>query len=246
MDNNKYFGVVRQFVAKDVYHDTISPPSDFQISANGFTTTMVDMDQGSVDSNTNLIVTDVGLFCNFADGFVRKTPCERVYVQFNIKAFAEDSALTGLITIAACDKTVTGAGTSFDTELADNDYFAQGRYVYKVDGNPGAANSMEMHWWPVRNAAGVAAVKLTEVGSLAVFVDPIEITELNCMVPVNNYALPSLFSSVAANRLVLEATVVNPSTLTYLTKSVCTDFADDTAFFDVVANVLYTNRDTTP
>lgn len=241
--NNEYFGVSRQFIAKDVYNGIISPPSDFTIGAGGFTTTIIDIDQGSLDPDSNIIISRVGLFSNFADGLVKKTACDRLLCAMVARSFSDDSALSGAMTITACSKTVTGDGAAlFDTELSDGDYFAAEDYVYKVNGAPAGPATMTMHWWSPRSYSGVAATKLAQIGTQAY--RNVEITELNMFVPVNEFLMPATtgFSSAAASRMVLEVGFLNNTALDYLTKSVSTAYDQDTCHFDLIAELLYTKR----
>lgn len=246
--SNEYFGVSRQFIAKDVHNGAISPPSDFTIpipAAGGFATTIVDIDQNSLDPDSNVIISRVGLFSNFADGLVKKTACDRLLVGFTARSFSGDSPdddLTGTMNITACSKAVVGVGASFDTELADGNYFAAGSYVFKVNGAPGGANAMNIHWWPPQSLAGTTGTKLTQIGTQTF--RRVEITELNMFVPVNEFLMPSTtgFSSVAATRMVLEAEFLNSTALDYLTKSISTAYDQDICHFDLIVELLYTKR----
>jgi len=241
---NKYFGIQRQFLAKGVYSAAISPPNNFTVpAAGGFATTIVDIDQESIDPDTNVILSEVGLFCNFADGLVLGQACQRLLLGFTARAFREDPTvgdLQGTLDITTCSKAVTGAGASFDTELADGEYFAVGAWIYKVDGAPGGANAMNIAYWPPQNHVGATGTKLQQVGTQ--IYRRVEITDLNMMVPINEFLTPALFSSALVTRMAIEVSFLQGVDLVYLTKSIDTSYADDPCFFDVRLGIEYTKR----
>lgn len=241
---NKYFGVQRQFLAKGVYSAAINPPNNFTVpTVAGFATTIVDIDQESIDPDTNVILTEVGLFSNFADGLVLGQACQRLLLGFTARAFRDDPTvgdLQGAVTINTCSKAVTGAGAAFDTELADGDYFAVGSWVYKVDGNPAGANLMNIAYWPPQNHSGSTGTKLQQVGTQTF--RRVEITDLNMMVPVNEFLTPALFSSTAVTKMAIEVSFLQGVDLIFLTKSIDTSYADDPCFFDVRLGIEYTKR----
>lgn len=119
---NKYFSNEREWVARNIAEETISPPADLTIDGNN-----VDwkeqianhFEQFNGDENSVIIVREAGIFSNFADGLVFKNANESIDLFINARFVATWTSI-GNVTLTQGSKTMTGAG--FNANLSPGDF----------------------------------------------------------------------------------------------------------------------------
>lgn len=247
--SNKYGSILRTFLSRTIYETTLTPGTDVVIPGTAFLIngrTFPELTR-DIHHETNYIVRRLGLFSNFADGLVWKNPADRADVTLNFVAYNFSTEYELSMTYGAKGVTASSGnpgwtpGTRVPIAIFSTT-FGPGNYVIMyVDPTGAGAGDLE-DYWQGATAASVQAFNLTQVGSdtLHTFKN---ISLLNCMYEVNEIAEPTKIGG--ANEYALQAFHValnfDPEhTTTFLTKSIDASYADDTVYFDIVAEVELT------
>lgn len=242
---NKYSAELRTFVARNLHEATLNPPNDLTIASNAWvkqiaiysTTT-----ERTLNKNTNINVRRAGVFCNFADGLVFKDPSQRIDLRLAVFAIYQGAKISSAAGVTAGSKNLIGSGSdSFTTDLSAGDIVflnPGGPYRFHIIDSVTNDNLAVMNDYAPENGA-LDLYKTTALPGDETF--HIGIPVLNYMFEVGEYMAPTIFNT-ATNLLdvIIRCEINCPQTLTFLTKSINTDFADDTAFFDVILDVEYT------
>lgn len=241
---NKYFSEVRALIAKNFVSGTINPPSDFVINPVASADRFFWLSNSAVNVQTNLLLKRFMINCNFADGLVFKTPCQAFSIRLVPFAFSESSGITGTVTFNGGTNNVTGVGTQFSVELAVGNRIYDGfNYVYEIATITNDTAMTVRECIPLDQTAttGVSQL-LAQVGTDA-SVRPFHVDMLNTWYTADATFYPSVFSTTAGTRIGIE---LQPRVadavpgIEFLTSSISTDFADETAFFDCIAEIEYT------
>jgi hypothetical protein len=244
---NRYDSTERRIVARNVYEGTIAPPADLSIAAGSWVQQPFHVGYnylgGAIySSEGNLFLKRVGLFSNFADGLVPKTPARSLIVRIEPGRYFVNPTPAGSVTFTAGSKTVTGIGTTFTADLpAGSIVQSQSNYIYRVaslDGvNPDTVAYLSDY--ALYTEPGVIYNCLTSAVS-AIYALSFGFRTLNEMVPVEKYMPVSSIGAVGT-KIILQAAVSSSDggNMDFLTKSIDSLFAGDTAFFDVQAEIEY-------
>jgi hypothetical protein len=257
-----YNGTIRTFIARNVLHTkTISPPSDITFASSDFRTVVAGIMPRQLNQNSRMIVRRIGLFCNFADGLVFKNEHQRFDISAKAIGVENDSLLTSTATTAIDSRTLSGVGTDDDATLSDGDILyaiagspARGQYLV-VDGSP-AATSTDVTQFPLFASAGDVTInKVSPTGSSD---DEgfIHVNALNTMYDMNWFVNPANLDADSLVDTILLFNVnqdlligggssgwtVDSHSTAMLTKSVDTDFSDDTVTMDIVMECETTLR----
>lgn len=255
---NQYGSINRVFCARNVAEAQISPPSDLVLKNADFTEQVFNDGNWQAVAGAgacwypgaNLILHRIGLFSNFADGLVFKTMENRLGIRIN--AYPYDLAaglLTGTMKWPANSKTVTGVGTTFNTEVSAGDFIRfnsnlgnppiVGRVV-SVD--PGGL-LMTMSDYGPGAPAGSTARKLNLLGGQSVSTMLYGINTLHHMFEHERFIPASVLAGNLPYFLLTAQVVLSTGSdpaaalqeCVFLTKSIDTAFARETAYFDIMA-----------
>lgn len=255
---NKYFSSDRNILCPNVYYGNINPPVDFQfqISIQTAEERLFWWSNKFYNEDTNTILKRIMVWSNFADGLVFKhdtpnafTPCFNV--NLTMYAFSAASNITGTLTFEGGEQAVTGAGTSFLADISPNDYIYDGQnYVYKVSDvtDDTHLNTYERHPFHYATTGPLPAKLLSQIG-FAVHPSPVQVDMLNTWFDCNYFFNPAEFSGAAAGYLAMGCTLYGPDNgipatkpLTFMTHSISTDFADESCYFSIQADIEHTLR----
>lgn len=245
--SNKYASIVRTYRIRNLYEDTLTPGTDVIIPASGLATNndFRTFQNFSFDSNTqtNFTIKRLGLFSNFADGLVWKNAADRISVLFSFSAYRFAQSYSIDLTYGA--KGVTTAGT---TGWVAGDrraiaVFDGPRYVLYVDPTGANAGNLEDYWSVTTGTVDASTLALVGRDISYVYRD---ISTLNCMHEVNQFAEPFNFGSgndfdIVAVHIAINAT--EPADTPFLTNIIDASFTDETVYFDVVADIEFTGAD---
>lgn len=241
---NKYFSEIRTLIAKDFFNATINPVTNFVVNLGVSNDRWIWFDQGIMNKQTNMLLKRIMITSNFADGLVWAVPCDAFTVRLVPSSFLVGAVITGTTTFNGGTKNVTGVGTNFATYAPGDVIYDRQNFIYEFATitNDTTATVRECIPLDIQAAAPNGAGVLTAVGN-DTDIQPFHINMLNTWYTADAFFNPALFSGSTATVLGVEVQVRTPDNvpgITFLTKSIDTDFAEDTCFFDLVAEVEYT------
>lgn len=228
----------RRVVIPGYYDNVISPPNDFTLPESAITNNFYfRLDQNFIDENTNYRIRNIGVFSNFADGLVPKNPGFNIKVSFGIQGYEYDSDVTGTSTPVPGSKIVTGVGTNYTAELSVNDTITEGRYLYhvaSVDSN----TQITLREYVQDDSFSTSLDKLSFTAASSSVITDIPVV-LNAMHPVEEF-IPVEFFSSTPTYIGFYGRLSHVGDIDFLTKSISTDYDGDSCFFDIYADVEYT------
>lgn len=241
---NKYGSKVVTLYARNLLESTVSPPSDFTLTAANIIPQLAQEPFARMWPQSNIIIRRAGVFCNFADGLVFKSLNTRLDIQMTVIGFRERSpAMSGSsIAFTLGGKAITGTGTLFVTESITYLRFGVDEVMrLKPAGKTEtAANLADYSYLDGAQAIGGAGIRALipeglEVGAVR------HIPVLNEMVEYNELFKPRDIYTTATEVLGIEVTLQSRGLdQVFLTKSINTAFANDPIFFDVGMEVEFT------
>jgi hypothetical protein len=199
-----------------------------------------------------MIVHNLGLFSNFADGLVFKDLRQRMPLTILATAFTGTPAtpIVGTVAILAGQSSVIGdVSTQFLSggalnALPANTYVADANgYVYKVNGAPSTEHALNFFGTPMNSiAAGGRLFKLTAAAG-PVIPRSCEIgAVLNTMFPVEQYFYPSqaVPSTSKLYWVTFEVSIPNSVAVDFLTASIDAGFTGNNVNFSVAVDIEFT------
>jgi len=251
---NKYGSRSKFFRARNCLEKgPLAPPADFSFIPGVDSVAQLLTPQVSTLNNAgSFYIKEIGVFANFADGFVFKDSRFRLQVGILINAYASALApLTGLIQPDITSKTVNGVGTAFLTELVPGDVIKYGpptSFNYLIVStvvNDAQITVNDYPYYGTTPPAGIAATKLNSLVAPPI-VPFFDISELNYMYELGHFFNPVSFGVSGITDIILIAGFLvqsnaagAPQSVTFLTKSIDPVFTDN-VFLDIVVNVEYT------
>lgn len=226
-------------------------PADMVIvNGNGFINDvnceqLVDGETGvnEIPVNNNLIIRNVGIYSNFADGLVPKDRNGELSVTVTAFGFQKSTQLTGTLTFVRGSVNVLGIGTLFTTELTPGEFIydpttGQGIIVQTITDN---LNFIARNIPTITPSTPIDMYKVVQNGFD--IQGAWRIQNLNEMIVVDQFMTPSLWATSASDITVLMARInVISSTLntfTWLTKSIDTSFSGDEVTLDIALDIEY-------
>lgn len=204
----------------------------------------------SARANSQIVIRNIGIFSNFADGLVFKNANSGFAIQFTIEQLYREEITGTFNSFTAGSKTITGSGTLFTSEIntLNNDNIQIEGAVYRV-ASVTNDTTLEVTQYPMASEKVFSDLTAYRVKSQQVSMITSRdfnlgnIRQLNEMIPVNYYSegFDSGIPDGATNLglFVTASLVREASPLEFLTKSIDTSFAGDTAFFDIVLDVEF-------
>ena len=243
---NKYFSRERRFWAHYIGLTSLTSGSDYSYTFNPAATYLVNVNQASLDDDSNVIIRNVGLFSNFADGLVWKDPSKHLWARITVKAWAYDSTVFSGTGFSAPGNTfaLTGVATDFATEgIAAGNYITDSEYIYRTQ-SAGANSIQVLDPIPLsRLSQPMVNLRLLNQVSVQLVKREIEIAELNSMIPYDEYFTPSFFAGSPVDMISFEVSLnSNGDTLDFLTDSIDPAFDGSTVKFDFCMDMEYTAR----
>jgi hypothetical protein len=254
---NAYGSVVRTLSARNVLETVIAPPMSVSVlpadwKGQIFQDTMWVSSIGVPPwlKGSNLILRRVGLFSNFADGLVFATPCQRLRILIEAYPYTLGAQLTGSVSWPADSKTMTGTLTAFNTEL-----YPGAVVKIRAGGAPcpilGIVETVLSPTSCLMSDYGPGGANLANL--VTVIPQPVAawlvgVSLLNYMHEAERF-IPAGVLGGNLDTFFLKASIVQGSgnlpavqPVEFLTKTIDTAFARDSAFFDVVADLEITPR----
>lgn len=245
---NQYGSVVQRFLARNVLEQAINPPNAFQIADASWVNTYLRSEQKTsapfqyINPNSNIVLKRGGLFCNFADGLVLNS-LNRARISIAFEGLTPNTAITITSGTLTPGSKALSAGTAFLTELSAGDR------IVGPFGNPYRIASV------TDNANAVLDEYAIFGGSIA-GTNPYTATtffgvrfpgflELNTMYDLEYFAPVASYSAATVTIIGARAIIDNENpaaTVDYMTKTISTTFAADTARMDVYADIEYTRQ----
>ena len=208
--SNLYSSTIRRFWTSPLASTTfagakpipaIAPPALYTIPIAGFQSQLLIMDQHRINPGSNIIIHNMGLFSNFADGFVVATSAQRIPAQIICQGFGLSSVL-GLASMVSGTNVITSAGLfggigvgnilllnkPIPVPPAQN--AVSFNQLLQVSSIAGAPNSLTTFGTIQYSQVNATVSKLVPVGALSL--TPVEIgMALNSMAPVEIYLNPN-------------------------------------------------------
>jgi hypothetical protein len=249
---NKYASTCKLYTAPHMVADqNINPPSDFTLAAADCYEGVVDVQPGEWNVNSRLMVREVGIFSNFADGFVFKNIYEKMSLKLTAASLSVDHVLAGTATTTLNFRSVAGAGTSWNTgadKLVPGDVVlatTPNTSQYCVVNTVTNDTAITFSQYPKMASGNVTLTLLSRPSSL--FQDKTglrNISALNTFYDLDWFINPRIASNehqpvifVKINSgydIAGQPPSISPHSTTFLTKSISTDFAGDHVSFDVL------------
>lgn len=244
---NKYFSRERRFWSHYIGVQALTAKTDYSFIFDPSVTYLLNINQQSLNDDSNFIVRNVGLFSNFADGLVWKHPERQLFARINVKTWSLDATVfTGTnFTSEGSTFAVTGTGTNFAAEgMSAGDYFTDSDYIYKAGAAITATSIETVNPVPMQKTSSPLTLlkKLTQVGSTEIRRE-IEISELNSLIPYDEYFTPGLVAGADFDAVSLEVSLTsNTVALEFLTDSIDPAFNSNDITFNFCADLEYTAR----
>jgi hypothetical protein len=243
-----YNSIKKRIISQSVYETNLVAGTDITIPVDGFKSVLLRIPIGDYNHRSNIRVHNVGIFSNYADGLVFKHPYNYIAAGYRFYRMGS-SPFTGDITYDMDDKTVTGAGTSFTTEVFPNDVLIQ--YSGSIVGNydlsaVGVVDSitnntaLELTSYPVTpNNPAINSGVLTPL--LDSQVRTIDISTLNQMYTLGDYINP-IDVSGAGEYIILRSEIDIHEPLVFSRDAISADHDGETVYFEVHVDLEYTPR----
>ena len=248
MSGNLYSSTVRRFISSPLNVDTIAPPADYTVAAGSYSSFMYTKGpaialQPLLNPDSNLIIHNIGLFCNFADGLVFKTPIPFI-MQLRAETYNRDAVLpllTGVVSATAGEQKITGGGTTlFNAELAAGDVIVLNGMPIRIDSVTNDDEAITVEYIPLTVASEPFIQKLAVTG--ADNSETMFVSTLNDMYPTTSFINPvALYASPSAF-IFLRGLFKNDINMDFLTKSVDTAFDGDLVYWTVQADIEFTQE----
>jgi hypothetical protein len=245
---NKYFSVLRDYVARNIAEETLSPPADLVVDGAG-----VDFKEqlathhfiNNPEEHGNIILKEVAVFSNFADGLVFKSANESI--DLNIRAIATKTwSDIGNVSTTLGSKTMTGAG--FIANLNPDDIIRianAGSWYFAIIDSVTDDNNAELRDYAQITLTAQSGDTLTDSsGDNYIFRN---IRALNTFYKAEYFFTPStIVTGDLTDLLVVVQPNFNLGTIhddvTFLTKSISTDFEEDAVYFDAILRMEVTTN----
>lgn len=227
----------------------IDPPNDFTMASAAYDMLyrVAALNTLTINNNSTVVIHNMGLFCNFADGLVFKEFSQKIFCVIRASIFTVPVAPitgTGYVSTATCDSPVlTGVASAFltDIPLANTYLYTTAGYAAKTCGVPTSNTTVRLHsTYPIPFAApGIPWYKLVSMTANTVS-RTFEVGKtFNTMVPVELFINPSTLLSTPANVgvLVIETALYVKQDVVFLTKSIDTAYKTDVVKMNVGLDV---------
>lgn len=249
---NKYASTCKLYTAPHMVADkTLSPPSDFSLAPAECYEGVVDVQPGEWNVNSRLIVREVGIFSNFADGLVFKNIYEKMSLKLTATTLSTDHVLAGTATTTLNARGIVGAGTSWNTgadQLVPGDVVlvtTPNTSQYCVVNTVTNDTNITFTQYPKMASGNVTLTLLSRpaatlqdktgfrnISALNTFYDIDWF--INPRIATNDHQ-PVIFVKINSGFDVAgQPPSISQHSTTFLTKSISTDFADDHVSFDVL------------
>lgn len=243
---NSYGSSIRTFTARNVL-ETVMPlsPAALTIAVNDWVPQIFETGQRTGTGGTsqiiqasNLILRRIGLFCNFADGLIFRTPYANPVITITAVPYSVSATpFTGTVNVLATSKSVDGVGTQFITEgLVAGSVIRIGGRLYTLAANPSAETGLGcLTLTDYAHTANNASVYQVNVNAQVWSGAFRWINNLNYMYERESFSAISLLAGNLSNYF-LRASVSQAASADYMTNTVDTSFEDAPVIFDVVAD----------
>jgi len=237
---NQYGSVIRTLTARNVIEKVIAPPADLLVATTDCIGQIFEAGQRQIANpsfkyyvESNIILHRLGVFSNFADGMVWKTPYSRMGVRISFTPFSMLPAISGTVTVASNSKALTGdLSTLFVAEIPAGTNIMIGGAIFTVALVTDNQNAVLTDY--AINAAGVQCLKLsTPAPTVSTLLYGVEnfntMYEHEAFVPISTIAgnLPFYF---------ITATPVLVDDSTLMTRTIDPSYGREIAYFDVKAD----------
>lgn len=236
--------------ARNVYEGAISPPATLTIASADWLPQILNKRGNLMSINSNLVLKRLGVFANFADGFVFANASERINLALDTHAYTRDVIAGGDMSFTLGSKAVTGtgfAGNIFDGNILVVPYAGTEVQYYIVDGDPSDDNNLDVTDYAEKDVVAAPLVRLLSLPNYELL-DYTRISELNYMWNVDEFISPLAFASAATTDVVITVRVnqtslnFGASDIDFLTKSISDTYDGDMVHIDVVGDIEYTSQ----
>lgn len=247
--DNKYASILRTYTTRNFAEQALTVGSDVVIPAGSLASIRVVPEfSGDVNPETNFLPRRIGVFSNFADGLVLKTPANRIDVSCAFNAYNYAQAYTLGLTYGSKAVTVSSgtsgwsAGNTYTVEITVDSLYSR-TVVMLIDATGAATGNLRDYW--CYDATGNNAAKNLSFVSADTFYTHKNISALNCMYDINEFAEPFQFSGAIDYEAIALRVVLNfdpAHTTEFLTDIIDTAFNGEKVFFDVVTEIEFTGK----
>lgn len=247
MNTNKYASTIRTYTVRNLHEAVLTTGSDIVIP-NDVPLRVVPEFSADVNPETNFLPVRVGVFSNFADGLIFKTPANRIDVSMAFLAYNYDEEFSLDLTYGATAVTVSAGtagwvnGNSYAVEIETVGFDGR-KVVMMVDATGPAAGNLRDYWPYSTGTFDTKNLDLTSAGENYTHKN---ISTLNCMYQINEFAEPFQFGGGADYDVVVMRVVLNldpTHTTEFLTNIIDSSFDDETVYFDVVTDIEFTGKE---
>lgn len=235
---NQYGSIRRVFTARNQYENFIDPPNDYTVPVLLTDEQLANpVEYPDFNVQGNIAVRQVGVFSNFADGFVFKNTWESFDVEVR-SALYEEGSIGGVFSSTLGSKVVTGSG--FLTLSAGDIIEVGNNECFIIESVTDDANAV-VNDYPIRTHLLADWRPLTAVGSSQSQI-LFSIRELNHFFDMDFIAYHTDYANpgTTPTHLLLSARMLNFSDVELMTKTIDTSYSGDWARFDVKLIVEFT------
>lgn len=248
MAMGKYSSVLRTFITRNFYEDTLAAGTDIVVPVTPYYQPIKDFGI-FVNKETNFMVRRTGVFSNFADGLVFKTPADRFDVNYQYTAYRFTGDRFSLNFTYGSKNVTLNAGTT--GWVAGNEYDvaveidSPDRFMIINVIASDATSGVIQDYWDTKTTF-IFCYNCTIAPAVPFTVK--NISQLNCMYEANDFAQPFEFSSASEYdlagvqiKLNIDWTGQSHNT-TLLTNTIDPSYNDETVYFDVITEIEFTHQ----
>jgi len=231
---NKYASCERFYRARNIYAGTIAPPADLAIGSAAWVTQLFAIPATDLRKSSNIFMKSVGLYSNFADGLVFKSPAESINLTLIAYATTRTLLYNGIaawVDATATISALVGTGTTFIADLPGSNYILVGDQYFQTAAGAPPTNFLVNLRQPALSTMPFSALyKLTPIISPP-FVTTFSVRQLNTQFKLENFIDVTSLSTTPATDILF---LVQPTQdATFLTKTIDASYSGDPVYFDV-------------
>lgn len=253
--SNQYGSVLRTYTVRNLYEAALTPGTDVVMPYSGGLARFVPQLTMHADKETNFIIQKVGIFSNFADGLVFKTPADRIDLSVNAAGFKLQTAGVG-ITDVHIGLVFTYGSRAVTTAFGNPGWTIGTTYAVAIDEpttgqtllqfiTATAANTGNLQdYWQYSDT--IVSTLCHQVAQVAVppTVRYKNISVLNSMYNFNQFFTPLVFTIGIATYAYMGVYISwnydDSHNTTFMTHTIHPAFTGATVFFDLVLDIEFT------
>lgn len=257
---NAYGSAIRTYIAANVIEESFTPPNQldltnsnirpqlFQMGGSTYNNVLASSGHDDWNIESNFVLRRIGLFSNFADGFVYLAPCVRPSIRLRAFPWTVNAALPGTVTFTPATRSLVGTLTTWNTpgpgKLTVGAYYSLNGHLIQISAVAGDTTATATQYAGLVSQVAIVGGMLS---SITIFPTDFVENVIPCINTFNYMYEQERFFPAALmhvgftpTNIALLATLEFTDTVSLGTKSIDTAWAGSVATFDVVADIEIT------